>query len=149
MGVADSRCPGNCAACFAQGYIRSPGNPAESVESRAPRRLVSVIITSASGITFESHARFVQEFSSHREIDLGARQLPVPHINRQLRQEFLHVLAFAVPRCQSMNCRRVAQVMKARLAAGTNRRGADRHAFGFAGKPFQTCGRECASSSVQ
>lgn len=45
----------------------------------------------------------MQEFWSHREVNLGGCQLRVPHVDRKLRQEFLHVLAFAVPHCQSMD----------------------------------------------
>jgi hypothetical protein len=43
----------------------------------------------------------------------------VAHIYGQLQQQPLHVFAFPIPCCQSMNCRGVAKVMEARLAART------------------------------
>ncbi len=69
------------------------------------------------GIEFKSQACLVQEFRRHGEIHLGRSQMCVPHVHGQLRQQQLHIFTFAVPRCQSMNCRGMAQVMEARLAA--------------------------------
>src|SRR5690242_9257492 len=82
-------------------------------------RFALVIADLAYCVTFEPQIGLVQEFWRHSEICLGCRQLLVPHIDRQLRQQFLYVLPFAIPRCQSMDCRRVTQVMKARLATWT------------------------------
>jgi hypothetical protein len=43
----------------------------------------------------------------------------VAHIYGQLQQQPLHIFAFPIPCCQSMNCRGVPKVMEARLAART------------------------------
>jgi hypothetical protein len=45
--------------------------------------------------------------------------MPVSQVDRQLRQKFLNIPAFAIPDGQSMNCRCVAQVVKAWLASRT------------------------------
>src|SRR5437016_1550859 len=39
------------------------------------------------------------------------------HVDRQLLQKFLYILAFLIPPSQSMNCRCMTKVMQARLTA--------------------------------
>ncbi len=70
-----------------------------------------------SSIEFKAQTCLVQELRRHGEVHLGRRQICVPHVHGQLRQQQLHIFAFAIPRRQSMNCRSMAQIMEARLAA--------------------------------
>jgi hypothetical protein len=58
----------------------------------------------------------MQEFRRHCEIYLCTRQVCVPHIDRELRQQLLNVFAFAVPRRQPVDGRGMPKVVEARLA---------------------------------
>jgi hypothetical protein len=63
------------------------------------------------GVPFEPTRRLGQEFVRHREVDLGAAYVDVPHVGGQPRKEGLDVGLLAVPFHEAMNRERVAEVM--------------------------------------
>src|SRR5204863_676329 len=68
-------------------------------------------------VTLKPQARLVQKLRCHSEIPLGGLQKCVAHVDWQLWQEFLYVLALSIPGGEPMNCRCMTEVMKAWLIA--------------------------------
>src|SRR6266446_6725021 len=65
--------------------------------TQGPRRAGSVMDRPLQSVLLEALAGFRQEFRCHRQIDRGSCQICMAQINRQMRQQSLHLCALSVP----------------------------------------------------
>jgi hypothetical protein len=76
-------------------------------------------MTAPSGIALKSLAGLLQKRRSQREVVLGSRQILMPKVGRQTRQQVLKVGARSIPSDEPVDGRGVSQVVEPRLITGT------------------------------
>ena len=73
--------------------------------------MLSRMIITSHGIAFEAHTGLAKQFGGHAQITLGAGDVHMAKIGRQLRQQTLHIRAIAVPANQAGQCEAVTKVV--------------------------------------
>jgi hypothetical protein len=71
-----------------------------------------------SGVTFKAEAGLFEQFGRHREITLCRAYLAMSEVRREVRQEPLHVFAFAVPGNEANDCEGVTEIVQSGLVSG-------------------------------